>query len=38
MWDYFCYAQPLNDGFEISDSEINCYVYGPEGVIGYNEK
>ena len=38
MWDYFCYAQPPNDGFEISDSEINCYVYGPEGVIGYNEK
>jgi len=33
MWDWFCYAQHPNDG-----SEINCYVYGPEGAQGYSEK
>ena len=33
MWDYFCYAQHPND-----KSEINCYVYGPEGVQAYRKK
>lgn len=33
MWDWFCYVQHPNDG-----SEVNCYVYGPEGAQGYSEK
>lgn len=33
MFDWFCYAKHPDNG-----SEINCYVYGPEGAQGYSEK
>jgi hypothetical protein len=33
MFDWFCYAKHPDD-----DTQINCYVYGPEGVQGYSEK
>lgn len=32
MYDWFCYAAHKDD------RELNCYVYGPEGVVGYIEK